>query len=82
MFLEFLKFDLRFNGARLCCGSGSAYLRCLHSRPRPVMPQIGGSIGNVHRNAPFVIIQFLNVFTILGLFISVFCRRRVVATSK
>jgi ABC-2 type transport system permease protein len=27
-------------------------------------------IGNVHRNAPFVIVQWMNAFTLLGLFIS------------
>jgi ABC-type transport system involved in multi-copper enzyme maturation permease subunit len=30
--------------------------------------QIGGSIGNVHRNAPSVIITMLGVYTVLGLF--------------
>ena len=27
--------------------------------------QIGGGIGNVHRNAPVVIVQFMSVFTLL-----------------
>ena len=31
--------------------------------------QIGGGIGNVHRNAPIVIAQFLSVFTMLGMLI-------------
>ncbi|HUJ14149.1 MAG TPA: DUF2627 family protein, partial [Thermoanaerobaculia bacterium] len=30
--------------------------------------QIGGSIGNVNRNAPFVIMQFLLVFSVFGVF--------------
>ncbi|HSK77711.1 MAG TPA: hypothetical protein VLQ45_14770, partial [Thermoanaerobaculia bacterium] len=30
---------------------------------------LGGSIGNVHRNAPIVIIQFMTVMTILGMFV-------------
>ncbi|MCC7249962.1 MAG: ABC transporter permease subunit [Lysobacter sp.] len=29
--------------------------------------QIGGGIGNVHRNAPIVIVQFMTVFTLLGM---------------
>ena len=31
--------------------------------------QLGGAIGNIHRNAPTVIIQFLTIFTVLALFI-------------
>lgn len=30
--------------------------------------QIGGSIGNVHRNAPFVIMQFMLVFSVFSVF--------------
>jgi ABC-2 type transport system permease protein len=30
---------------------------------------LGGSIGNVHRNAPIVLIQFMTVMTILGMFV-------------
>ena len=33
--------------------------------------QIGGSIGNVHRNAPYVIIRMLGVMSTLGLFVLV-----------
>ena len=31
--------------------------------------QIGGGIGNVHRNAPIVIMQFLVIMSILGMFV-------------
>jgi len=31
--------------------------------------QIGGGIGNVHRNAPYVITQWLIAFTLLGMFL-------------
>jgi ABC-2 type transport system permease protein len=31
--------------------------------------QIGGGIGNTHRNAPYVIVQMLTVFTVLGMFL-------------
>ena len=30
---------------------------------------IGGGVGNVHRNAPFVVVQMLAVFSVLGLFL-------------
>ena len=29
--------------------------------------QIGGSVGNVHRNAPMVVVQFLGIFTLIGM---------------
>lgn len=32
--------------------------------------QIGGAIGNVNRNAPFVVVQILSVMSILGVFVS------------
>ena len=32
--------------------------------------QIGGAVGQVHRNAPFVIVQFLTVMSVLGVFIA------------
>ena len=32
--------------------------------------QIGGSIGNVHKNAPFVIIQFVSVLSLFGILIA------------
>ncbi len=31
--------------------------------------QVGGAIGNVYRNAPIVVIQFLTIFTLIGLLI-------------
>jgi ABC-2 type transport system permease protein len=31
--------------------------------------QIGGAIGNTHRNAPYVIVQWLSLFTVLGMFL-------------
>jgi ABC-type transport system involved in multi-copper enzyme maturation permease subunit len=30
---------------------------------------IGGGIGNVHRNAPYVVVQMLTLFTLLGMFL-------------
>ena len=31
--------------------------------------QLGGGIGNVHRNAPFVVVQFMSLFSLLGMLI-------------
>ena len=31
--------------------------------------QIGGGIGNIHRNAPYVVVQWLTVFTVIGMFL-------------
>ncbi len=31
--------------------------------------QIGGAVGNVHRNAPVVILQFMTIMSVIGLFI-------------
>jgi len=71
MFLEFLKFDLKFQWRSPLLWIGIAVFGLFaFAATTTDAVQIGGSIGNVHRNAPFVIIQFLNVFTILGLFIS------------
>ena len=30
---------------------------------------LGGGVGNTHRNAPYVVVQFLSIFTVLGLFL-------------
>ncbi|MBI2397310.1 MAG: hypothetical protein HYV17_05895 [Xanthomonadales bacterium] len=71
MFSEFLKFDLRFQARSPLLWIGIAVFALLaFGATSTDGVQIGGSIGNVHRNAPFVIVQWLNIFTILGLFIS------------
>jgi len=71
MFSEFLKFDLRFQvrAPLLWIGIAVFALSAFVATSSDAV-QIGGSIGNVNRNAPLVILQFLNSFTILGLFIS------------
>ena len=70
MFGEIFRFELRqqlksplfwmiaFAFAALAFGAaGSDHIR------------IGGGIGNTHRNAPFVVVQMLTFFTILGMFL-------------
>lgn len=71
MFTEFLKFDLRYQLRQPLLWIGIAvFAFAAFGAVTSDGIQIGGSIGNVHRNAPFVIVQWLNIFTILGLFIS------------
>lgn len=69
--LEFLRFDLRFLvGSPLLWIAAFVFGLSAFGATSSDAIQIGGSIGNVHRNAPFVIVQWLNVFTLLGLFIA------------
>ncbi|MBP7623429.1 MAG: ABC transporter permease, partial [Xanthomonadales bacterium] len=71
MFTEFLKFDLRYQLRQPLLWIGiAAFAFLAFGATTSDSVQIGGSIGNVHRNAPFVVVQWLNIFTILGLFIS------------
>ena len=71
MFTEFLKFDLRYQWRTPLLWIGiAAFALLAFGATSSDSIQIGGSIGNVHRNAPFVIVQWMNIFTILGLFIS------------
>ncbi len=70
MFLEFFRFELReqlrspllwlLAGLFALLGFGAAASDAV---------QIGGSIGNVNRNSPFVIIQFMALFSIMGMLI-------------
>jgi ABC-type transport system involved in multi-copper enzyme maturation permease subunit len=70
MFSEIFRFELRQQlksplfwmialafGALAFGAAGSDHIR------------IGGGIGNTHRNAPFVVVQMLTFFTILGMFL-------------
>ena len=71
MFSEFLKFDLRFQARTPLLWIGIAVFAAMaFGATTSESVQNGGSIGNVHRNAPFVIVQWINIFTILGLFLS------------
>jgi len=70
MFSEIFRFELRQQlrsplfwmiafafGALAFAAAGSDHIR------------LGGGIGNTHRNAPFVVVQMLTIFTILGMFL-------------
>lgn len=71
MFTEFLKFDLRFQWRTPLLWIGIAVFALVaFAITRSDGVQLGGAIGNVHRNAPFVIVQWMTMFTVLGLFIA------------
>ena len=71
MFTEFLKFDLRFQWRTPLLWIGIAVFALVaFAITRSDGAQLGGAIGNVHRNAPFVIVQWMTIFTVLGLFIA------------
>jgi ABC-type transport system involved in multi-copper enzyme maturation permease subunit len=71
MFTEFLKFDLRFQWRTPLLWIGIAVFALIaFAITRTDGAQLGGAIGNVHRNAPYVIVQWMMIFTVLGLFIA------------
>lgn len=62
MFTEFLKFDLRYQLRQPLLWIGiAAFAFLAFGATTSDSVQIGGSIGNVHRNAPFVVVQWLNI---------------------
>jgi hypothetical protein len=71
LYSEFLRFDLRFLiGSPLLWIAAFVFGLSAFGATSSDAIQIGGSIGNVHRNAPFTIVQWLNIFTLLGLFVA------------
>ncbi len=70
MFGEFFRFDLRYQirTPLLWIGAFIFALAAFGATSSDSI-QIGGAIGNVHRNSPYVIVNFLTVFTVLGMFI-------------
>lgn len=70
MWLEFFRFDLRYQLRQpllWVCGIIFGLLAFGASSSDAVV--VGGAVGNVYRNAPMVIAQFLGVFTVLAMFI-------------
>ena len=71
MFYEFFRFDLRFQRRTpLLWIVAAAFGLLAFGATASDSVQIGGAIGNVHKNAPIVIVQLLMVFTILGLLVA------------
>lgn len=67
---EFFRFDLRYQvrSPLLWIGAGVFGLLAFGATASDAV-QVGGAIGNVHRNAPVVIVQFMLVFSILGMLV-------------
>ncbi|WP_374349862.1 ABC transporter permease/M1 family aminopeptidase [Chitinimonas sp.] len=70
MWLEFFRFDLRYQLRQpLLWVAAFLFGMMAFGASTSDAIQVGGAIGNVHRNAPTVIAQFLGVFTVLGMFV-------------
>jgi ABC-2 type transport system permease protein len=70
MFLEILRFELRQQfKSPLFWLIAAAFATFAFIAAGSDHIQIGGSIGNTHRNAPSVIIEMLTAFTLLGMFL-------------
>ena len=70
MWFEFFRFDLRYQLRQpLLWVSGMVFALMAFGASSSDAVQIGGAVGNVYRNAPMVIAQFLGVFTIIAMFI-------------
>jgi ABC-type transport system involved in multi-copper enzyme maturation permease subunit len=70
MWFEFFRFDLRYQLRQpLLWVSGLVFALMAFGAASSDAVTIGGAVGNVYRNAPMVIAQFLGVFTIIAMFI-------------
>lgn len=72
MFWEFFRFELRYQlRSPLPWVIAFVFALIAFAATTSDMITVGEGIGNVHRNAPYVILTFLNVFTTLGMFVAV-----------
>ena len=70
MWFEFFKFDLRYQLRQpLLWVVGLILGAMAFGASSTDAIQIGGSLGNIHRNAPVVIVQFLGFFSLLSMFV-------------
>jgi ABC-type transport system involved in multi-copper enzyme maturation permease subunit len=70
MWREFFQFDLKYQLRQpLLWVSAAVFGLMAYFATSSDAVQIGGSLGNIYRNAPIVIIRFLSLFTILAMFI-------------
>jgi hypothetical protein len=70
MLLEFFKFDLRYQLRQpLLWVSGLILALMAFGATTSDAIQVGGAIGNVHRNAPTVVAQIMGTFTVISMFI-------------
>lgn len=67
---EFFRFDVRYQlRTPLLWIASLIFALMAYGATCSDSVQVGGSIGNVHRNAPYVIVNFLGVFSVLGMFV-------------
>ena len=70
MWREFFRFDLKYQLRQpLLWVSGVVFAVMAYFATSSDAVQIGGALGNIHRNAPIVIVRFLGLFSILSMFI-------------
>jgi ABC-type transport system involved in multi-copper enzyme maturation permease subunit len=70
-FREIFRFELSYHlHSGLFWMAGVLFFALTFGAVASDVVQIGGAIGNVNRNAPFVIVQILSVMSILGVFVS------------
>ena len=72
MFREFFRFELAYQlRSPLPWVVGLVFALLAFGATTSEIITIGEGIGNAHRNAPFVILTFLNAFSTLGMFVAV-----------
>jgi ABC-2 type transport system permease protein len=65
---EFFRFELRQQlRSPLLWMMGALFAVLAFGAAATDVIQLGGGIGNVHRNAPMIVVQFLGIFTLLGM---------------
>src|SRR5919112_1043955 len=70
MLAEFFRFDLRYQWRTpLLWVAGFVFALFAFGATSSDVVQLGGSIGNVHRNAPAVVLNFFASFSLIGLFV-------------
>ncbi len=70
MFREFAQFDLRLQlRSPIVWIAAIVFALMAFAAASTDVVQLGGSVGNVNRNAPFVIVQWFGLFSVIGLFI-------------
>lgn len=65
---EFFRFELRQQlRSPLLWMMGALFAALAFGAAATDVIQLGGGIGNVHRNAPMIVVQFLGIFTLIGM---------------
>lgn len=65
---EFFRFELRQQlRSPLLWMMGALFAALAFGAAATDVIQLGGGIGNVHRNAPMIVVQFMGIFTLIGM---------------